>query len=223
MSASGKKYYWKGTVKLLHMMRWSSPDILNSVRKLSRFMSGNGAVPEHTVAMHRAMHFYVSSPERGWTLRPDAKWDSDPEFEFTISERDKEKCERSLNILNGSPIACKSGMQKRSALSVTKLEEISGVDSVQDMLYAMHVIEGIGLKVAKPMILETDNHGFCDLANNWDVAGRTRHETVQWNFLRELKEQGVLRVIWIPGEKMPSDMSTKNLPGSLFRKHSELH
>jgi hypothetical protein len=114
-------------------------------------------------------------------------------------------------------------MQKRSALSVTEAEGIAGVDCAQDMLFAMHVIEGMGLKVAKPMILETDNRGFCDLANNWAVAGRTRHEAVQWNFLRELKEQGVLRVIWIPGEKMTSDMFTKNLQGPLFRKHSETY
>eukprot|EP00957_Ditylum_brightwellii_P027404 2071742-Ditylum_brightwellii.AAC.1 len=72
MSASGKKYHWKGTGKLLDMMRWSCPDVLNSVRELSRSMSGNGAVPAHTVAIHRAIHFCVSTPERGWTLRPDA-------------------------------------------------------------------------------------------------------------------------------------------------------
>eukprot|EP00957_Ditylum_brightwellii_P163306 12434704-Ditylum_brightwellii.AAC.1 len=60
----------------------------------------------------------------------------------------------------------------------------------------------MGLKVAKPLILETDNRGFCDLANNWAVAGRTRQKAVQCNFLQELKEQGVLRVIWIPCEKM---------------------
>eukprot|EP00957_Ditylum_brightwellii_P003673 278508-Ditylum_brightwellii.AAC.1 len=87
MSASGKNYYWKGTGKLLQMMKWSCPEVLNSVRELSRFMSGNGAVPARTVAMHRAMYFCVSTPERGWTLRPDAKRDGDPEFEFMISGR----------------------------------------------------------------------------------------------------------------------------------------
>eukprot|EP00957_Ditylum_brightwellii_P025051 1895371-Ditylum_brightwellii.AAC.1 len=79
----------------------------------------------------------------------------------------------------------------------------------------------MGLKVVKPMILETDNHGFCDLANNRAVVDRTRYEAVHWNFLRELKKQGFLRVIWIPGEKMTSNTFTKNLPGPLFRKHSE--
>eukprot|EP00957_Ditylum_brightwellii_P161613 12304541-Ditylum_brightwellii.AAC.1 len=61
-------------------------------------------------------------------------------------------------------------MQKRSALSVTDAEGISGVDCAQDILYAIHAIEGMELKVAKPMIVETDNHGFCDLAYIWAVT-----------------------------------------------------
>eukprot|EP00957_Ditylum_brightwellii_P005702 434331-Ditylum_brightwellii.AAC.1 len=135
-------------------------------------MSENEAVPAHIVAMHRVMHFCVSTPERGWILRPDAKWDSDPEFEFTVSGRSDSnyatdsETRRSVKghstFLNGSPIACKSGIQKRSALSVTEAEGISGVDCAQDMLYAMHLVEGMGLKVAKLMILETDNRGFCN-------------------------------------------------------------
>eukprot|EP00957_Ditylum_brightwellii_P204019 15337231-Ditylum_brightwellii.AAC.1 len=35
ISASGKKYYQKGTGRLLHMIWWSCPDVLNSVRELS--------------------------------------------------------------------------------------------------------------------------------------------------------------------------------------------
>eukprot|EP00957_Ditylum_brightwellii_P158886 12093515-Ditylum_brightwellii.AAC.1 len=84
------------------------------------------------------MHFCVSTPERGWTLRPDAKCDGDSEFEFTISGRSDSnyatdpETRRSVKghsaFLNGSPIVCKSGMKKRSALSVTEAEGISGVD-----------------------------------------------------------------------------------------------
>jgi hypothetical protein len=96
----------------------------------------------------------------------------------------------------------------------------AAVQCAQDMLYNMHILESMGLKVAKPMILETDNRGVVDLANNWTVGGRTRHESVRIMFLRELKEQEILRVIWCSGEDNSSDMFTKNLPGPLFRKHS---
>jgi hypothetical protein len=36
----------------------------------------------------------------------------------------------------------------------------------------------MGLKVKLPMILEMDNKGAVDLANNWIIGGRTRHVNV---------------------------------------------
>jgi len=46
------------------------------------------------------------------------------------------------------------------------------------MLYVRHILESMGLKVKLPMIIEMDNMGAVDLANNWSVGGRTRHVDV---------------------------------------------
>ncbi len=43
----------------------------------------------------------------------------------------------------------------------------------QDMLYTKNVLELMGLKVRLPMVLEMDNKGAVDLANNWSVGSRT--------------------------------------------------
>jgi hypothetical protein len=51
------------------------------------------------------------------------------------------------------------------------------------MLYEMRVLESIGLKVQLPMVLEVDNKGVVDLANNWSVGGPTHHISVHVNFL----------------------------------------
>jgi hypothetical protein len=91
----------------------------------------------------------------------------------------------------------KSKMQEMTTLSVTESELVAVVSAAQDMLYEMRVLESIGLKVQLPMVLEVDNKGGVDLANNWSVGGRTHHISVRVNFLRELKEQGLLCVVWI--------------------------
>ena len=90
-----------------------------------------------------------------------------------------------------------------------------------DMLFAMRVLNGIGLKVQLPMILEVDNKAAVDLCNNWSIGGRTRHVEVKQFFLRELKERGLIHVKWTSGEKMTSDIFTKNLAGPLFDKHAQ--
>ena len=47
----------------------------------------------------------------------------------------------------------------------------------------MRIIESIGLRVKKPMILEIDNKGAVDIAHNSSVGGRTRHLGVREYFL----------------------------------------
>ena len=69
------------------------------------------------------------------------------------------------------------------------------------------------------MILEVDNQGAVDLANNWSAGGHTRHVDVRQNFLRELKEAGILIVKWISGTKNDADLHTKNLAAADFEKH----
>ncbi len=46
------------------------------------------------------------------------------------------------------------------------------------MLYVQHILESMELKVKFLMILEMDNKGAVDLANNWSIGGRTRHVDV---------------------------------------------
>ena len=55
--------------------------------------------------------------------------------------------------------------------------------------------------------------------NGWSVSGRTRHIEVKRYFLRELKEQGIIKIIWRSGDEMTSDIFTKNLSLSLFEYH----
>jgi hypothetical protein len=68
-------------------------------------------------------------------------------------------------LLEGAPVMFKSSTQKLVVLSVCKAEQSSGVLCTQDM-YCKNMLESMGLKVKLPMLLEMDNKGAVDLANN---------------------------------------------------------
>ena len=70
----------------------------------------------------------------------------------------------------------------------------------------MKLIESLKLKVRKPMIVYSDNKGAVDLINGWSIGGGTKHMDCRIMFLRELKEDGVIRVQWIPSGENPSDI-----------------
>jgi hypothetical protein len=219
-----------GVGKLIHMMKWSRPDVLNAVRDLTRHMSV--ATLCHLKAMKRVMVYLTATPERGLTLKPNVQWDGSKEFEFTItgfSDSDFAKdpaARKSVSgwsvFLNGAPISMRSKMQDCTTLSVTEAELVAATACAQDMLFSMRLMESIGLTVKKPMVLTVDNKGAKDLANNWSVGGRTRHVDVRYYFLRELKETGLVQTVWQRGADNCADLFTKNLDGPSFRRHAKV-
>jgi hypothetical protein len=87
------------------------------------------------------------------------------------------------------------------------------------MLFIMRLLFSLGLDVQLPMILEVDNKGAVGFINGWSGSGRTRHIEVKQYFLRELKEQGIIKIIWHSGDEMTSGIFTKNLPSSEYHGH----
>ena len=66
------------------------------------------------------------------------------------------------------------------------------------------------------MVLEMDNKGAVDLANNTSVVGRTCHVDVRQHFLRQLKEEGLLVIKHINGDDNDAGIFTKNTSAAIF-------
>jgi hypothetical protein len=224
--------YRSGVGKLLHMMKWTRPEILNAVRELSRFMAH--ASLAHLKEMHRTMKYCVGTLNRGLLLKPTMKWDKDPNFAFEITGRldsdfakDPERHQSVSGystFLCGASVTTKSRMQGSVTLDVTSAEFVSGTQCVQEMLLDMRVLlESMGLKVKTPMILEMDNKEAVELYKNWSVCRRTRHDCIRQSFLRELNEEGIIMVKWIPTEENSTDIFAKNLNGPAFAKHASTY
>ena len=167
----------------------------------------------------------------GLELRPNIKWDGTKNQLLEIegyADSNYAQCpetRRSVSgnttTLNGAPVITNCKMQPTVKLSVTEAELDSAITEAQDMLFVKEIIESMEMKVKLPMILWTDNKGVYDIANNWTTGGRTRHIATRCSFLRELRENGLIKVEHEPGEKMRSDMFTKNLDGQKYEQHRE--
>ena len=213
------------------MCRYSRPDTLNSVRELSRCMQV--ASRECFKALMRVMSYIVATREIGFTFRPEHphSWDGSRDgkiFEImgkSDSEYGKHSSRRSVNAgityLDGAIVKQYSKMMPIVALSTTEAELYSAVITAQDMMFPYHVVVGLELRVKLPMTVYCDNNGAVQLVNNWSVGGRTRHVDIKKNFLRELKDNGLLKVEWMSGEDITPDMHTKNVSKILFDKYSK--
>ena len=118
-------------------MKWSRPGVLNSVRELSRFMTG--ATAYHLKVMYCMMQYCLAMKQKGLTLKSDCKWDGDPNFKFTLagksdstyaSDESAESVTRYYTTMNGAIISYKSKGQTAMTLSVTKSELVAAIDCV---------------------------------------------------------------------------------------------
>ena len=219
--------YRSGTAKLMFLMQWSRPDIYNAVRGLARHMSTPQA--KHVKAMHNCMQYVLATRNRGLRLKPEGKWNGRKGFKYRIHGRsdsdyaantqDRRSISGGRTFLNGAPVVFRSSTQRFVTLSVTEAETAAGVIVAQDMMYVYRILTSVGLEVELPMILEMDNKGAVDLANNYSSGGRTRHVDVRNFYLRELKDEGILRIQHVSGEENDADIFTKNTTYAIFNKH----
>jgi hypothetical protein len=73
------------------------------------------------------------------------------------------------------------------------------------------------------MTLEVDNKWAVYLVYNYCVGGTSRHVETRQYFLRKLKEEGIIKVIFIPSELNSSDLYMKNLARAGFEKHAKAY
>jgi hypothetical protein len=219
--------YRSGTALCMYKMQWSRSGIYNATRDCARHMSAPNE--SHMNALKHLMKYVVGTAERGLVLYPDRMWDGSSDFKFRIHGRsdsdyaankdDRRSISGGVVYLEECPITFRSSTQKFVTLSVTEAESAAGVMVAQDMLYVYRLLDSIGLSVELPMLLEMDNQGAVDLANNWSVGGRTRHVDVRNHFLRELKDEGPIVVKHVPGDDNEAEIFTKNTAVPVFNKH----
>ena len=124
-------------------MKWSWPDVLKSVRDLSRFMSC--ACPSPAMAMECVMQFCLCSKDKGLKLQPLGIWDGNKKYKFKIRGHsdsnyakhmeDQKSVTGYSTYLNDAPIFNKSKTQNRVTLSVSEAELIAAVECAQIMLF----------------------------------------------------------------------------------------
>jgi hypothetical protein len=216
--------YRKGTGKLIHLQKWSRPDIINATRDLARFMGA--PTTTHIKALERCMSYVVQSSKAAWyfvqmlvgmelqitnLLFWDASYRSCPETGRNVSGWSI--------FIHGASTNNKSNLQNWVTLSTTETELVSAASCAQSLLFHYKLLSDLGLHVKLPMLLEVDNKGAKDLTCNWSAGGRMRHVDIRQFFLRDLKEDNIVRTKWISTADNSADLFNKNLAGHLFAKH----
>ena len=90
--------------------------------------------------------------------------------------------------------------------------------TVTDMLFIKQVVESLGETVKMPMTVYCNNIGAIHLANQKTTCSHTKHIDVRYHFIRNLIQEGILKVEFVRTEENIADIFSKNTLAHVYKK-----
>nr|GEV36617.1 retrovirus-related Pol polyprotein from transposon TNT 1-94 [Tanacetum cinerariifolium] len=107
-----------------------------------------------------------------------------------------------------APISWKSTLQSITALSTTKAKYMAMTEAVKEEIWLQGLLGELGM-CQKFVTTHSDSHSEIHFAKNEVYHARTKHIDVGYHFIREILEEGGVRIQKIHTSKNPADMLTK--------------
>ena len=121
-----------------------------------------------------------------------------------------------------SGIICwQSRAQSTIALSSTEAEYMALSDCSRQAVWIKSVLSELGRNIG-PVPICADNQGSIFIASNPVQERRTKHIDVRYHYIRDNIEQQKIKVVWVPTDKNPADIFTKNLAYPKFKAFRDM-
>jgi len=115
-------------------------------------------------------------------------------------------------------VATKSRKAKCMAISSTEAEYLALCEGAKLVAWARQLLSELGYPQPGPTVVYEDNQATIKMVNNGNDKGRTKHIDVRFHYIREMIEQGQIKMEYKRTEDMIADILTKASEKSVFDK-----
>lgn len=194
---------------LIWLSSQTRPDLAYPVSLLSRFLSNPS--DSHVKAAKRVLRYLSGTKDHGITLggKLDLAAYCDSDF---AGDRDNRKSTSGHVILYGGPISWYSKQQSTVALSTAEAEYISMSECARSLQFFTKLIAELIQAQPNVPVIYCDNQTAIVIAQADAISQRTRHIDVCYHHVRDLIQDGVLKVSWTPTTSQLADALTKAVP-----------
>lgn len=202
------------TGKLNWLVRGTRADIAYTTRCLSQ-IAANPTVRHRGGAMY-LLRYLANTTEysitylRGSTLSyPEGYADAD-----FATDQSRKSVSGYVFLLAGGPISWSSKLQRSVTTSTTEAEYVALSYAAKEAVYVRRFLSQIGYEnsESKALTLYGDNKGAIALAKNPEFHARTKHIDVAIHYVRELVDDRIVSIEYIPTGRQLADCLTKPLP-----------
>ena len=207
---------------LLFLVKYSRPDIANSVRELSKVNDGAGE--RHYKELIRCLRYVFGTREKALVFLPvmrdekDVQWSLEGYCDSDFAgDKDKRISVTGFCVyVCGCLVSWKSRGQKHVTLSSTEAEYVAVSELCQEIMFVRNILEFVGVKVKLPITVFCDNVGAIFLAYNAKTGGRTKHIDVKYHYVREFVYKDEVQIVFVHSENNHSNVFTKNTSQKVY-------
>jgi hypothetical protein len=124
----------------------------------------------------------------------DSDWAGDPETRVSVTGF--------IIYLLSVPICWRSKSQKGVTLSSTEAKHVSISEAVKELKFIYYLLSDLHIKVNLTIVVKTDNIGTIFMSENASTGFCTWHLDIHYHFLREVIEDGFIKIKFIRSEHM---------------------
>ena len=125
-------------------------------------------------------------------------------------------------LLNGGPISWNSTKEKTMATSTCQAEYMAQCSAAMEAEWLRGLLSELGFQYQEPTTLYADNQGAIAMVKDPKYHKKTKHIAVRYHYTRELVQDGVIDLHWLPTVEMKADGLKKALPPTKFERFIEL-
>lgn len=203
---------------LMYLAVSTRPDIAFAVSNLSQFLT-NPSI-DHWKAAKRVLRYLQGTIGLGILFIGNCE---QPNVLFAYSDSDFATCidtRKSISgvtlILNSGSVIWSARKQGVVATSTTDAEYIAAHDASKEIVWTRGLLEEIGVTQDSPTMLYCDNAAAEKLIKNPVFHRRTKHVDIKYHYVRQIYEDGKLKIQHVASEDQLADIFTKPLARDKF-------
>lgn len=209
--------YFKQVVGCLMYLTATRPDLMYSVSLVSRFMSKPTEL--HLQAAKRILRYLKGTVDFGIMY----KRESSDLIAYTDSDyagdlNDRKSTSGYVFLLSSGAVSWLSKKQPIVTLSTTEAEFVAAAGCASQAVWMRRITGKLGCVHDKATVIYCDNSSTIKLSKNSVMHGRSKHIDVRFHFLRELVQDGTIKLVHCGTKEQIADLMTKPLQLDAFLK-----
>jgi hypothetical protein len=119
---------------------------------------------------------------------------------------------------NGGTVSWACRKQSCVSLSSTEAEYIAMAETCQETIWVRRLLKDFQQEQSDAIVINVDNQSCIKMIESQKFSNRTKHVDTKYHFVKDLKEKGLLKLVYCSTERNVADLLTKPLGSTRIAK-----